>query len=201
MFKIYKLTVPNGKVYVGKTSLSLKERWDRGRNYSKNTDFFNDIVKYGWGNIDKVVLHETEDEELASELEIAEILKYKSNQKEYGYNKYLGNKMGEEQKRKQSERLKGRNPYWCYPKAHSKETIAKRTESMKRNGKLKGRYLGEKSAKARAVNMFTKSGQFIKRYGACSDAQRETGIDYGSIVKVCRKQRFSAGGYYWEYAD
>lgn len=201
MYKIYKLTTPDGKVYIGKTSLRLTDRWNRGRNYSKNTAFFNAIVKYGWDNIAKEVLHETEDEAVASNLEIEEILKHKSNDRNFGYNRNIGNRMSEEQKRKQSERQKGKEPYWCKPFCHTPEFEAKRHKTILETGCMKGRFVGAKSPRSQSVSMFTLSGQLIKSFGACTDAQRETGIDYGSIVKVCRGKRKSAGGYYWQYAE
>lgn len=44
-YKIYKLTVPNGKVYIGMTKLKLKDRWNKGKNYRRNIELFNAITQ------------------------------------------------------------------------------------------------------------------------------------------------------------
>jgi len=40
-----------------------------------------------------------------------------------------------------------------------------------------------------------------KRYDAVIDAARDLGIDFAGIVKTCRHQRKSAGGYGWSYQE
>ena len=84
-YKVYKLTSPNGKSYVGVTKLDLNERWQNGRGYRNITDMWNDIIQYGWDNFDKEIIFETDDEHDAREREHIEI-KLLTN----AYNRYRG---------------------------------------------------------------------------------------------------------------
>ena len=47
------------------------------------------------------------------------------------------------------------------------------------------------------VLQFTSDGEFIAKYKGIREAGRKTNIDYTSIVKVCKGNQISAGGYLW----
>lgn len=125
-YVVYKHTAPNGKVYIGITSINVKQRWKNG--YKHNAHFQAAILKYGWNNIKHEILYSDLTKEEAEQKEIELIAKYKSNQREFGYNKSLGGeshdgcKVSEESRRKMSEAHKG--------KKQSEETIEKRRKSM-----------------------------------------------------------------------
>ena len=89
-YSVYKLTAPNGKVYIGITSRDPKRRWNSGNGYKYNNHFYDAIQKYGWENIDKEVLFSGISQEDAYRFEIELISKYRSNDREFGYNKSLG---------------------------------------------------------------------------------------------------------------
>ena len=57
-WKVYKLTSPHGRVYIGCTKLDINKRWQNGRNYKNNKELFDDIIQYGWGSFTKEVLIE-----------------------------------------------------------------------------------------------------------------------------------------------
>jgi len=86
-FKVYILTFPNNKVYIGITSQKEAKRWNDGKNYISNKTMYNDIIKYGWNNIKKDIVYRflTEKEALEKEKEL--IIHYKSHLNKYGYNK------------------------------------------------------------------------------------------------------------------
>lgn len=89
MYSIYKLTCPNGKVYIGQTKQEhLHKRWDYGSGYKDNKTLYNDILEYGWRNFTHEVIAKVETKEEATQIERNYILQYKSNQPEYGYNKH-----------------------------------------------------------------------------------------------------------------
>lgn len=223
MFCVYKHTTPNGKVYIGITSQEVEKRWLNGKGYKKNSYFENAINKYGWKNIKHEVLLEGLTQEEAEQKEIELIKEYKATDRKYGYNickggrlqrlglkhtketrkkiseNQKGRTMSLENRKKQSERLKGKAPLWCLPYAHTKEVEAKRRATNKKLGKLKGRFVGRKSPKARSVCMYDLDGNYIKTFYAFAEAQEEMKIDYSSIVKVCQGQRKTAGGYTWKY--
>ena len=62
---VYKHTSPSGKVYIGITGRTVKERWGKnGNGYKYCPYFYRAIKKYGWDNIKHEILYEglTEDE-------------------------------------------------------------------------------------------------------------------------------------------
>lgn len=128
-FIVYKHTSPNGKVYIGMTCLKPAQRWKKGGSgYKRNTHFWGAIQKYGWENFKHEILAENLIQAEAEKLEIEEIKKHKSTNKNYGYNiasggcvnfhppeviekirqKNKGRKWTEEQKAKIAGRDKGR---------------------------------------------------------------------------------------------
>lgn len=112
MYKVYKHTFPNNKVYIGITIQNPEERWLNGKGYHHNDYMINAINKYGWENIKHEILFNNLTKEQAINKEIELIALYKSNQGEFGYNiesggSYAGS-VSEETKKKISEKLKGR---------------------------------------------------------------------------------------------
>ena len=89
MYSVYKLTSPNGKCYIGMTSINPVTRWAHGRGYEYNVEFWNDIVKYGWDNIRREIILTTDNEDEAHEKEIELILLFNTVDPEWGYNKAI----------------------------------------------------------------------------------------------------------------
>ena len=87
LYKVYLLTFPNEKVYVGITNQNEKNRWKNGNGYIENENMYNDILKYGWINIKKNILYKDLLYDEAREKEKELIINYRSNLKKYGYNK------------------------------------------------------------------------------------------------------------------
>lgn len=103
-YKVYMHITPSGKRYIGITQQELEKRWQKGCGYTNNDYFTKATKKYGWDNIESVVLYEGLDMEIAEKKEIELIDYYKSNIRKYGYNiRHGGNSNGkhsEETKRK-----------------------------------------------------------------------------------------------------
>lgn len=89
MYTIYKLTVPNGKSYIGQTSLKPYRRWNGGAGYKENKELYAEIMEYGWRNVEKEILAEVEDSQEAHIKEREYILKFRTNEPEHGYNKHV----------------------------------------------------------------------------------------------------------------
>ena len=51
------------------------------------------------------------------------------------------------------------------------------------------------------VNQFDKNHNLIKTYYSFMEAERETNIPNGNIVKCCKGKRKTAGKYIWKYAQ
>lgn len=80
--QIYKLTFPDGKVYIGCTG-NVNRRWaGNGRHY-KSQRVWTAIEKYGWDNIGKEVIVDSTgyqiDEDIIKQLEKAFIVAYSGN--------------------------------------------------------------------------------------------------------------------------
>lgn len=89
-YVVYKHTSPSGKVYVGITGQSPKQRWGHGVNYSYNKRFRNAILKYGWDSFDHEILFDGLTYEDACAKEIEMIARYDSTNRDRGYNVDLG---------------------------------------------------------------------------------------------------------------
>lgn len=115
-YSVYVHITPNGKLYFGITHMKPEHRWlSTGKGYQRCTLFWRAIQKYGWDNIQHIILINNLSKEVACECEKYLIVKYKSNQAEFGYNNSLGGESGSfgyvfttEQRIKLSNSLKGR---------------------------------------------------------------------------------------------
>ena len=85
-FKVYLLTFPNNKVYVGMSS-DVEKRWNDGKGYSKQKDVYEAIINYGWNNIKKEILFEDLSMKEARNKEKEMIKYYDSMNKQKGYNR------------------------------------------------------------------------------------------------------------------
>lgn len=134
-YTVYKHSFPNGKIYIGITSLKPKYRWGNdGNGYlHKTNEKYNQpkiahaIQKYGWENVQHEILYENLTKEEAEQKEIDLIAKYQSNNIKFGYNVDNGGncsgKVSDETKRKISKVHKGRKV--------SENTRIKMSESQK----------------------------------------------------------------------
>lgn len=90
-YLVYVHIFPNGKQYVGMTK-SAEKRWaGKGSNYKYNERMYKDIQKFGWDNIQHLILHSGLSKKRAFELEAEETEKRKSYLEEYGYNVSISN--------------------------------------------------------------------------------------------------------------
>lgn len=108
IYTIYRITSPNGKVYIGQTSKKLKDRVRNGMPYCRNELFAEDYKRYGWESFAVDVLCVVETKMEADNAEIKFIAEYDSTNPERGYNKSVGgapcNKgLSEEEKRRRRQ--------------------------------------------------------------------------------------------------
>ena len=89
-YTVYKLTDPNGKVYIGCTGKPVEKRWKKGWNYNCRSRIFKAVREFGWENFEKKILCEKLTREGAGELEKWFIAYYDSANPEKGYNLALG---------------------------------------------------------------------------------------------------------------
>ena len=141
-YTLYMHTFPNDKKYIGVTCQKLNKRWQNGNGYEHNRYMINAISKYGWENVKHEILYENLTKTEAEQKEIELIAKYKSNQRNYGYNienggnllkvsdetkklisknngrGMLGKHLSEETKLKISQAKKGQKPSKPFEKGH-----------------------------------------------------------------------------------
>lgn len=158
---VYVHVFPNGKMYFGITSLLPHQRWGGGGiGYRSQRTMWGAIQKYGWDNIEHIILFKDLPYAKAQEEEQRLIAKYGTNQPEFGYNltlggegvlgykyteeqlinhkSFLGKHLSEEVKQKLSKLHTGVR--------HTEETKRKMSES--RRGKpsnFKGKHLSEEA--------------------------------------------------------
>jgi group I intron endonuclease len=217
-YKLYVHIAPNGKKYYGITKQRPKKRWDNGKGY-RTQYFARAINKYGWDNIEHIVLQEGLDEEEAKELEQYMIQWYNTANPNYGYNISLGgesNNFSEATKKKISEAHKG--------KVVSEETRKKLSEANKgrvlseehrrkigeankgENNHMygkhlseetkrkmresrKGKYAGKNNNRAKSLICITTNSVFY----SVMEAERQCSVDRTSISRCCKGKLKSAG--------
>lgn len=189
MYCVYKHTCPNGKVYIGITGQDPLRRWNNGKSYLKQKFFGSAILKYGWDNIKHEILFDGLSKEEACQKEVELIAKYKSNNKNYGYNLSAGGEFGgkgvhlsKETRRKMSESRKGENN--CnYGKHLSEETKQKLRVSHMRENLSEETLL--KMSKANSGRCGEKHWNYGNKY---TDEQRKK---LSEAHKKCNQKYFS----------
>lgn len=196
-YKLYVHICPNGKRYYGITKQEPKKRWRNGNGYKSNKYFTNAINKYGWDNIEHIVLYDSLTEHEAKELEQYYIQWYDTANRNYGYNISLGGESGngckrseetkqklseahkdkqhsEETKKKMSESSKGINN-GMYGKHFSKETKKKMSEIKK------GKKLGKNNPNSKKVICITTN----RIFPTIKDGTKYYGIKNDSSISLC----------------
>lgn len=183
----------NGKVYIGITGQTPKERWGKnGNGYKGSTHFYNAIQKYGWDNFEHIILKSGITKEDAEKIEVELIKKYNSADRDYGYNMQLGgNSFG-----KMSDEIK------------DKISKANKGKYVGEKGPLYGKHRPEEVKKAIAdangkhVYQYDRNtGKFIAEFSSMHDAGRKLNIDSSIICSVCKYKVKSIGGYIFRYKD
>ena len=188
----------NGKVYVGITSKAPERRWRNGFGYSDQSLFWKAIVKYGWDNFEHEILFENLTQDDAELLERLLISKYRSNEREFGYNLADGGrvnkgyKLSDETRQRLSRSHIGKTAWnkglsgYIVPKARGKKRSEEACKKMSDNRPKK------------SVSQYTLEGEFITKYTSMKEAYRHTGISDGSISAACAGKQKTAGGYLWK---
>ena len=199
---VYKHTFPNGKVYIGITKMSPKQRWgNQGKGYYHNKEMWEAIKKYGWNNIHHEILYENMTTEEADRLEKELIKKYDSLNPQKGYNKTAGgfSNYSTYDEDKIIELWKcGKNItelraiFGCC--RHTLHTI------LKRNGITKVEMMTR--ALGVAVKQYDLQGNYLKTFSSLSEAGRSISVNNSThILECCNKERYSYYGYIWRYEN
>ena len=238
-YKIYKLTLPNGKAYVGMTMQKLNDRWESGKGYKHSPIFNKALSEVDWQDVKKEVLATTEDANTAEELEMFYIAKYNLTNPENGYNiDNGGNRKGthsEATKRKIGERNKGKavsketreklrqanlgkygekNAF--YGRHHTEENKRKQSERMRANKYFYGKHHSEEFKRAKSIQMHEKykdgkspkckivqmyeAGELVKEFTSLTKAALNAGISKSLLCSIIKRQD-ERNGKTWRYKD
>lgn len=220
-YKVYVHVFPNGKKYVGMTCQKVSRRWRKGKSYGSNPLMTRAINKYGWDNIDHIVLAEGLTMDNAEKLECELIAKWNLRNTQFGYNlarggshprhshetkakiaiACRGRKHSEEFKKWISQKNSGSNNY-MYGKHHSEETKEKISRKKKGGkGPNKGKY-GANHPSSKSINGLDPiTGEVLKSFGSIIDASRELNILTSCLQAALHGKQKTAGGYKWVYAE
>lgn len=125
-----------------------------------------------------------------------------------GNNNCLGRQLSDQTKNKISESLKKyyeSNNAQFQGRHHSPETIAKlkqRVFTEETRQKMRENHYnvhGSNNPSAKPVRMLSLDGVVLKEYEYAKAAAIEHGVDLSALIKCCRGNRRSCGGYKWEY--
>ena len=163
---VYEHISPSGKKYIGITGQDPKVRWKKnGVGYERNPHFWAAIQKYGWDNIQHVILFTGLQKKYADIYEIELIALFKTTEREYGYNMLKGGRLGLAKS--------------CYT-----DEVRNRMSQIR-----KGKLMGKDNSKSHPVVCLN-----TKRHFECLlDAERKTGIDASNIASNCNSKQKYAG--------
>lgn len=192
MWKVYKRTCPNGKVYIGITSKSLEERM--GSCYQNNLDFALAIKKYGKENIKSEVLEECETYDDARILEDYYIDLFQ----DICYNKAGNHK-------------NTRNNASAQSCLHSDScTVEPPQETLNIRPHYKEHIVPltpkPKNRRSCPIDVYNLEGEYINTYPSAKEASLALGVNHGDIISCCKgfksdgKARYQVKGYIFRYS-
>lgn len=173
LYYIYKLTDPEGKVYIGSTMQKPKERWDGGSGYI-GQPFYLIVKKFGWNNIQKEILEIVYGKENADLREREYISFYKSTNRNFGHNVENGGSVG---------------------KVLAKETKEKIRKTLKRKGIVPPSRKGAISEKRKPVFQYDLFGNLIAEYSSQLEASIAMGVHVMSVSDAVNGKTKTCKGY------
>lgn len=202
----------NGKRYIGITMQEpASARWHGGASYKNNTHFYNAIKKYGWSGFEHNILRDNLTKEEALEAERYYIARFRSAEREFGYNISLGGDgvfSVSEQTREAMSRAGKRRMSRPDERQKNIERGKKQfatAEAREKDRQTQVQYLIDHPEKrlirAKAINQYSLEGKFIKRWDCISDVRKEYGSFNTAAVGSTRRGRKTSHGFMWRYAE
>lgn len=166
IYTLYAHITPSNKIYFGITSKPTNVRWGtRGNGYQTQKYFYRAIQKYGWDNMQHIVIMRDLDFEIACDLEKYFINKYDTTNPKKGYNVSTGGDFGNsghKASEETREKMRKNNSHFWLGRHHTEESKQKMREAKlgKPNFKLRGHKRSEENKQKISENngMHTKQG-------------------------------------------
>lgn len=205
----------NGKKYIGQ-SVNMQHRWYRHKHELNNNIHYNDYLQKAWNKYgeDNFIFYTLElcDVSELDDRETYYIDFYESTNRANGYNLKTGGQCGstysDEICLKISEALKGHEV-----SLESREKIRKNHADVR--GENNGMYGKHHTEEARSKVSQANKGRISHRRNRngvycielnmefidATDAGQTLRIDSSAILKCCRGERKTCGGYHWRFAN
>lgn len=190
---VYRHTSPDGKVYIGMTSIRPTHRWWRGKGYKDNPLLTADVEKYGWDAFSHEIIRGGLTKEQAQAAEVALIRRHRSRDKARGYNigkggayspaSYEGRKRISQANTGNRNKTSGTCAYKpIYKVDLTEEQIEKYIDA---------------NAQKRAVRC-VETGEVFR---STREVERQLHISHSGVARCCNgTPRYKThGGYHWEY--
>lgn len=214
-YKVYLLTFPNGKHYCGFTGRELKKRFNSGHGYEKCPLVWKAIQKYGWDNVKKEVIFDSENKNSALNKERQIIKEMQLQNPDFGYNIDQGGAptgaasyLTESGRKALSEKAKVR---WANPEYRKNITEKAKLHPPTRKCIEKGVAASSLARKGKPAHncrpvyqLAIDTEEIITTFPSLTIASISViGSPDGctNILKVCKKKRNSAYGYKWRFVN
>lgn len=204
IYTVYMHVCPNNKRYIGITKQLPDDRWKNSLGYKTQSVFWRAIQKYGWNNIDHIIVQTELTHDEACDLEVKLIAEYKTNNPKYGYNRTSGgdgtcefshkNPHDEEWRRKVSlantgkkrtDESKQKMREAKLGKHWSNERRKQYSESQKQRGFKPSESCRIASSEKRRIELEVYDGEkLIGVYRTMSDAAKAIGMSV-SYISIC----------------
>lgn len=228
IWSVYVHIFPNGKKYVGITSTKPTRRWGSfGAGYN-NQPVHYAIKKYGWDNIEHIILEQCNSEQKAKELEQYYIARFNSNDYHNGYNRTLGgDTVSENRHQKQVYKYDIYGNYICKYNSMTQAAddnntaismVSRICSGIKKNVRditFRDQFLGEKikpviqqvnnlEYKFIPVTKYDLNGMKIETYQNYMEAGKLNGYRnhlYEGILNCCLGKGNTSRGNIWRFGD
>lgn len=164
----------NRKRYVGVTCQDVERRWKHGQGYKGSTSFYDAIKHCGWDMFTHTIVKSGLSRKEAYKLEEELILKYRSNDRRYGYNMESG---GEHPTKAASS---------CKIQGIKQRGVAKNPESIIKMS------IAKNPKKIKIICVETNT-----IYDSLTNAGKSTGINKSNI-SIASLKNGTAGGFHWK---
>lgn len=205
------------KSYIGITSRNPSQRWQNGLGYCTNPEFYADIMKYGWENIEHIILEENLTVTEAERKEAEYIAKYDTIRN--GYNRsaggsgFAGCRHTEASKQKISKKVSGENNAnyggaKCTDAWRARQSAAQKGKRLTEETKIKiGNAVRGKISHTEEFKraLSERARRQVMRddgtvYPSCTSAAKANGVSQSAISHSIRRNQKSAG-HYWSYTE
>lgn len=203
-YVVYMHIVPNNKKYIGITCNNINKRWRKGKGYWSNDYFTNAINKYGWDNIQHLILFDNLSKKEAEHKEIELINLYKTYKREYGYNIEKGGSLNKEVSNETREKLR-KAATGVYPSIETKIKMSKSHSGS--NCYWYGKHLSEEHKQKLRVKKNKKVIQYddnfnvIEIYDSLTIAAKKYNVTRQAISCCCNGKCKKTVNYIWRYAN